>query len=183
MKIYNLYWNSNYKYYYYIEDNGTIVYESYERNIKNEPVKKFNRWLDKFISIQNEEIDISIIYLISSKFDNIDNINPNTIKHILKIYKLNKYYKMIPSIYCKILGYKFIITEEMKLNIKKIYCKFINTSSTKIYINYYFFIKSILNYYNDLNIAKSIPCINSLDKKYDYILFWNNIKPQLFKIH
>lgn len=179
MKIFNLYWNSNYKYYYYTEDNGTIIYESIEKNKKNEPAKKFNRWLDKFLAIQNENIDKSIFDLIYSKFDNINNINPNMIKNILKIYNLNKYYKMIPSIYCKILGYRFYINEEMKLNIKKIYCKFINTSSTNICINYYFFIKAILNYHNEELIAKSIPCINSLDKNYDYIMFWNDIKSQI----
>jgi hypothetical protein len=176
MKKYNLYWNSAYKYYYYSDDLNTNPPETYEKSKKNKPINKFNRWLDKFVSLQNEDFDEFILELLVSKFDNINNIHPNTIKHIFKIYKLNKYYKLIPNIYCRLLGRRFHINEELKTNIKKVYCKFINNSHANTNINYYFFIKAVLNHFNEHEMARSIPCINSLDKNYEYIIYWNKIK-------
>lgn len=180
MKKYNLYWDSVYKYYYYSDDSHSYhVHESIEKNKKNEPIKKFNRWLDKFVALQNEEFDSELITLVSSKFDNINNINPNTIKYIFKIYKLNKYYKIIPNMYCRILGHRFYISDDLKSTIKRIYCKFVTYSDTNTILNYHFFIKAVLNYCGEYYMAKSIPCINCLDKNYEYIQHWNRIKSLL----
>lgn len=177
MKIFNVYWNHYQKQYIYAEDNNNLyIHDNCDKVKKNEPLKKFNRWLDKFILLQNEEINEDILNIIRNNFDNIHNIQPNSIKNVLKIYKLNKYYKMIPSIYCKLTGNKFYINDELKNNIKKIFCLFINSFTINIYINYYFFIKSVLLYLNEYRLSNSIPCINSLDKNYEYIIMWNNIK-------
>jgi hypothetical protein len=179
MKIFNIYWNHYQKQYFYSEDINTYTVEPCDKIKKNEPIKKFNRWLDKFILLQNEEIENDILLIIKKNFDNIENIHPNNIKNVLKLYKLNKYYKMIPSIYCHIIGFKFHINEELKLNIKKNFNIFINSIYVNTYINYYFFIKSVLLYYNEYILSSSIPCINSLDKNYEYIIMWNHIKNNL----
>jgi hypothetical protein len=179
MKRYNIYWNHYQKQYFYSEDINICIIEPCDKIKKNEPIKKFNRWLDKFILLQNEEIENKILVIIKNNFDDIKNINPNSIKNVLKLYKMNKYYKMIPSIYCNILEFKFHINEELKSNIKKIFNIFINSFYTNTYINYYFFIKSVLLYYNENKLSSSIPCINSLDKNYEYIIMWNNIKKSL----
>lgn len=178
MKIYNISWDNNKKsYYYYESDFSSSDIEIYDKIKKNEPIKKFNRWFDKFNLIQTEEVDKCVIKLICDNFINKENITPDEIKTILKIYKLNKYYKLIPSIYCNIFNTKFFISDEIKLNIKSLFNKFIlQYDDQNITINYNFFIKSLLLFYNNNILANSIPCINSLDRKYEYILNWNNFK-------
>lgn len=176
MKKYNIYWDSVYKYYYYSDDSNINNQEIVEKSKKNEPIKKFNRWLDKFVTLQNEDFDANLIDLVRQNFHNINNIHPNTIKYIFKIYKLNKYYKIIPNMYCRILGHRFYINDELKSLIKKIYCKFITHSDPSTNLNYYFFIKAVLNHCGEHYMANSIPCINCQDKNYEYILYWNRIK-------
>lgn len=182
MKQYYVYWDCVHKHYFYASDIVASCPETYDRIRKNEPVKKFNRWLDKFVSIQNEEIKDDVINVIISNFSDIKNIHPNIIKNILKLYKFNKYYKMIPTIYCYLLGYRFYIHDELKQNIRKIFCKFVNISNNSSYINYYFFIRSILLHYGYVEMANSIPCINSLEKNYDYMMMWNSVKPSIFPV-
>lgn len=176
MKKYNVYWDSVYKYYYYSDDILVIPLENYEKSKKNKPITKFNRWLDKFVALQNEDFDPKLMNLVSSNFDNINNIHPNTIKYIFKLYKLNKYYKIIPNMYCRILGHRFYINDELKTTIKKIYCKFVTYSDSTINLNYYFFIKAVLNHCGEYYMAQSIPCINCQDKNYEYIQYWNGTK-------
>lgn len=177
MKKFNIYWDSVYKYYYYSDDSFTFQQlETVEKSKKNEPIKKFNRWLDKFVALQNEEFDPALIDIVSANFDNINNLHPNTIKYIFKIYKLNRYYKIIPNMYCRILGHRFYINDELKSTIKKIYCKFITNSTSNTNLNYHFFIKAVLNHCGEYYMAQSIPCINCLDKNYEYIQYWNSIK-------
>ena len=103
MKIFNIYWNHYQKQYFYSEDINTYIVEPCDKIKKNEPIKKFNRWLDKFILLQNEEIENDILLIIRNNFDIIDNIHPNSIKNVLKLYKLNKYYKMINEVNNKLL--------------------------------------------------------------------------------
>jgi hypothetical protein len=64
MKIFNIYWNHYQKQYFYSEDINTYIVEPCDKIKKNEPIKKFNRWLDKFILLQNEEIENDILLII-----------------------------------------------------------------------------------------------------------------------
>jgi len=179
MKIFNFCWNNNRKTYYYIEiksDNITHEIEHHEKIKRNEPIKKFVRWFDKFNLIQTEDIDPQIIEIINKNFTNIDNITSNDIKSILKNYKLNKFYKMIPSIYCFIMNSKFFIPENIKLKIKVIFTNLIIETDFNFYINYNFFLKKILAHFNETLLSNSIPCINSLEKKYEYTLLWKTLE-------
>jgi len=180
MQTFNIVWDTNRQTYYYNQvlfNNYSNIDDSIDKYKKNEPIKKFNRWFDKFNLIQTEQIDENIITLIHDNFNNIDNVTSNDIKSLLKTYKLNNNYKLIPSIYCTLKGKKFFISDEFRNIIKDLFTKII--INTSFYINYTFFLKNALIYLNEMDLSNSIPSIKSLDKHNEYVLIWKNFRNSL----
>ena len=189
MRSYTCNWDTCRQAYYYCEinkfiDDNTFIDENYDSESnacdkptkKTEPIKKFNRWFDKFNLIQSTYLDDKIIDFIKDNYVDYDNITPQEIKSLLKSFNKNKYYKVIPSIYCHFKNDKFHIPEYVRVKIKELYYKIVSESESFYSLNYNFFLSCVLKEMNYNLLAYSIPKIKSTDKRNEYMLIWNNFQ-------
>lgn len=174
------------------ECNSTIVETektSYKDNIienYNFSYKRYNHfieWLNQFQALESTTIPISVYDKIKKEIDkqkiNLDKLDNNKMRTILKKINENKYYEHINHIINKLNKipppkFSKSIEEKLKLMFKKCQDPFnkVCPADRKNFLSYSYVIRKFLELLNETKYIDSFPLLKSREKLYEQDIIW-----------
>ena len=177
------------------ECNSTIVETektSYKDNIienYNFSYKRYNHfieWLNQFQALESTTIPISVYDKIKKEIDkqkiNLDKLDNNKMRTILKKINENKYYEHINHIINKLNKipppkFSKSIEEKLKLMFKKCQDPFnkVCPADRKNFLSYSYVIRKFLELLNETKYIDSFPLLKSREKLYEQDIIWKKM--------
>ncbi len=174
------------------ECNSTIVETektSYKDNIienYNFSYKRYNHfieWLNQFQALESTTIPINVYDKIKKEIDkqkiNLDKLDNNKMRTILKKINENKYYEHINHIINKLNKipppkFSKSIEEKLKLMFKKCQDPFnkVCPADRKNFLSYSYVIRKFLELLNETKYIDSFPLLKSREKLYEQDIIW-----------
>lgn len=177
------------------ECNSTIVETektSYKDNIienYNFSYKRYNHfieWLNQFQALESTTIPLNVYDKIKKEIDkqkiNLDKLDNNKMRTILKKINENKYYEHINHIINKLNKipppkFSKSIEEKLKLMFKKCQDPFnkVCPADRKNFLSYSYVIRKFLELLNETKYIDSFPLLKSREKLYEQDIIWKKM--------